>query len=136
MIYRVTYQVIHQVIYQVDLFKRQSWKKTVLIYALIVSLSSLLSLFLFFYHIQATAIICGQSTCGVRRPCNCCLTKKDVTTVSMWLPHYGFDTNKCHEVGMRVGENSREKFWKRFVSLAGKGRQRISGNKKCRSDSR
>ena len=66
----------------------------------------------------------------MRRPCFRCLTKKDATTVSMWLSHYGFDTNYCHEEEMKVGENSREKCWERFIFLAGKNRQHIPRNKR------
>ena len=125
--------MIHQVIYQVVLFKRQ--RKTVLIHSLVVSLSCRLyccHCVFFINHIKASATICGQSTYGVKRPCLRCLTKKDATTVPPWLSRYGFDINKCHEVEMRVGENSREKCWERFITLAGKNRQRIRRNKKMR----
>ena len=46
----------------------------------------------------------------------------------MWLSEYGFDTNNCHEEELRVGENSREKYWERFISLAGCKRENIPRN--------
>ena len=43
----------------------------------------------------------------------------------MWLADYGFDTANRHDEELRVGENSREKCWERFISLAGWKRENI-----------
>ena len=52
----------------------------------------------------------------------------------MWLADYGFDTADCHDEELRVGENSREKCWERFVSLHGWKRENIPINNKTNAE--
>ena len=52
----------------------------------------------------------------------------------MWLADYGFDTANCHDKELRVGENSREKCWERFVSLAGCKNMNLSRNNKTNAE--